>query len=34
MRYDFDTVIDRHNTYAIKWMQKNPDAIPSTKGVL
>ena len=28
MRYDFDTVIDRHNTYAIKWMQKNPDAIP------
>ena len=28
MRYDFDTVIDRRNTYAIKWMQKNPDAIP------
>ena len=28
MRYDFDTVIDRHGTYAIKWMQQNPDAIP------
>ena len=28
MRYDFDTVIDRRGTYAIKWAQKDPDTIP------
>ena len=28
MRYDFDTVIDRRGTYAIKWSQPDPDIIP------
>ena len=28
MRYDFDTVIDRRGTYAIKWNQPDPDIIP------
>ena len=28
MRYDFDKVIDRRGTYAIKWMQADPETIP------
>ena len=28
MRYDFDTVIDRRGTYAIKWMRGNENTIP------
>ena len=28
MRYDFDTVIDRHGSYAIKWSMSDPEAIP------
>ena len=28
MRYDFDTVIDRHGSYAIKWSMPDPEAIP------
>ena len=28
MRYDFDAVIDRRGTYAIKWHRGNADTIP------
>ena len=28
MRYDFDTVIDRRGTYAIKWNREDPETIP------